>query len=59
MDPEFLGLLTRIAVNKKSYKPSWEHIKDAYFAKYRGQTQDEDELPAPHAGAAGCSTDPL
>ena len=36
MDPQVLARLTRIGFNKFNYEPSWQTIKAAYFAKYRG-----------------------
>ena len=37
MDPEFLGKLVMVGVNQKRYQPSLQHIKQHYYAKYRGK----------------------
>ena len=54
MDTHFLASLTRIGFNKFTYKPSWETIKAAYYAKYRGvadpdEVLDLDSSPSPLA----------
>jgi len=51
MDTHFLATLTRIGFNKFTYKPSWETIKAAYFAKYRG-VEDPDNMLDLHGSPA-------
>ena len=46
MDPEYLGMLTAIGINKKAYKPTVAEIKAKYYAKFRGKnaaTADDEE----------------
>jgi hypothetical protein len=37
MDPEYLGHLVMVGVNKKSYKPSTANVKDKYYELFSGQ----------------------
>ena len=37
MDPEYLGMLVMVGVNKKKFKPSVAAMKERYHQKFRGQ----------------------
>ena len=41
MDPEYLGMLTSISMNKSAYKLTCAEIKAKYFDKYRGPSDDD------------------
>ena len=63
MDTQFLATLTCIGFNKYIYQPSWESIKAAYYAKYRGVEDPDnivniDSLPtsAPGSSASHAAT---
>ena len=43
MDPEFLAHLVMALVNKKSYTPSNDQIKDKYYELFRGQGGEGQE----------------
>lgn len=43
MDPEFLAHLVMVLINKKSYKPSIDAIKDKYFELFRGKGGEGQE----------------
>ena len=54
MDPEFLAHLVMVLINKKSYKPSIDAIKDKYFELFRGkggEGQEADEGGASPSGS--------
>ena len=37
IDPEFLGMLVMVGINRKKFKPLLKAIKELYFKKFRGQ----------------------
>ena len=41
MDPEFLAHLVMVLVNKKTFKPSLDQIKDKYYELFRGLGGDD------------------
>ena len=54
MDPEFLAHLVMVLINKKSYKPLIDAIKDKYFELFRGkggEGQEADEGGASPSGS--------
>ena len=36
IDPEFLGMLVMVGINRKKFKPLLKAIKELYFKKFRG-----------------------
>jgi len=64
MNPEYLGKLTSIAINKAVYKPSYAEIKDKYFTRdarlAASQTDIVTPVSSPTKGSGeGCSSDPI
>ena len=53
MDPEFLTHLVMVLINKKSYKPSIDAIKDKYFELFRGQGGEGQEADEGGASPSG------
>ena len=53
MDPEFLAHLVMVLINKKSYKPSIDAIKDKYFELFRGQGGEGQEADEGGASPSG------
>ena len=37
MDPEYLGMLVMVGVNKKKFKPSVKAMKERYYQMFRGK----------------------
>ena len=42
IDPEFLGMLVMVGVNRKKFKPLLKAIKELYFKKFRGHKEERD-----------------
>ena len=37
MDPEYLGMLVMVGVNKQKFKPSVKAMKERYYQMFRGK----------------------
>ena len=37
MDPDYLGMLVMVGVNKKTFKPSVTAMKERYYQMFRGK----------------------
>ena len=65
LDPLYLATLVKVAVNKRSFKPTVDAIKKMYFTMFRGRRNSDDnsaemgdaELPA-HAPARPAEASP-
>ena len=43
IDPEYLGKLVMVGVNKSKFKPSIQMVKERYYEKFRGKGGGEPE----------------
>ena len=59
MNPEYLGKLTSIAINKAVYKPSYAEIKDKYFTRDASVDIVTPGSSTTKGSGAGCSSDPI